>query len=163
MAQGSACLAQATNMLEPHGLRIPESLSCSPSVWDSAEVSGLFLENPTDSQVFLRMTSLIPHVWYKYEAWASPKSSFTLHPNHSQAEASYRLRTSRTLKVLLLTWMCSPLLERNLPCWGKRLETIWWNKEWQSLDCLVRERTTIQNNGGILTTSKSFALPTGMR
>jgi hypothetical protein len=59
--------------------------------------------------------------------------------------------------------MCLPLLGRNLPYLGKRLETIWWNKEWQSLDCLVRERITIQNNGGILMTSKSSALPTGMR
>ena len=57
----------------------------------------------------------------------------------------------------------SPLLERNLPFWGKRLETIWWNKEWQCLDRLVKERIMIRNNGGILMTSKSFALLTDMK
>ena len=50
---------------------------------------------------------------------------------------------------------------------GKRLtllrEDIWWNKEWQSLDCLIWERIMIQNNGGILMTSIFFALPTSMR
>ena len=73
MARGSACLARATNTLEPHGLGIPEALSHSPSVWASAEVSGSFPESPTDSQASLRMTSLIPHVLYKYKALASPK------------------------------------------------------------------------------------------
>ena len=52
---------------------------------------------------------------------------------------------------------------KNLPFLGKRLETIWWNKEWQSLNHLIGERITIWNKGGILTTSKSFALPTGTR
>ena len=42
MAQGSSCLVRATNTLEPHGLRIPETLRCSPSVWTSAEVSDSF-------------------------------------------------------------------------------------------------------------------------
>ena len=52
---------------------------------------------------------------------------------------------------------------KNSPFLGKRLETIWWNKEWQSLDCLVGKRIMIWNNGGILMTSKSFALPTSTR
>ena len=52
-------------------LGIPETLSRSLSVWVSAEVSGSFPESPTDSWAFLHMTSLLPHVQYKYEAQAS--------------------------------------------------------------------------------------------
>ena len=46
---------------------------------------------------------------------------------------------------------------------GKKLETIWWNKEWQSLDHLVGKRIMIWNNGRILMTLKYFVLPTGTR
>ena len=92
MAQGPACLVRATNTLEPLSLGIPEALSHSPSVCASAEISGSFLESPTDSLAFLHMTSLVPHVLYKSKAPASPEYHlFTLHHYRSQTETSYCL------------------------------------------------------------------------
>jgi hypothetical protein len=45
------------------------------------------------------MTSLIPHVLYKYEASASPKIHLIHSTSYcSQAEASYRLRTLHQFK-----------------------------------------------------------------
>ena len=46
------------------------------------------------------MSSLVPHVLYKYEAPASPKSNQSIHSTsyRSQAEASYRLQTLHQFK-----------------------------------------------------------------
>ena len=56
------------------------------------------------------MTSLVPHVLYKYEAPASPKYHlFTLHLYRSQTETSYRCEppTNSSISIDLL---CNTLI-----------------------------------------------------